>query len=217
MAQKAPKISQCGSEMTKHTSKSTDNHNNCNQFNKATTLTKIEQDTKVEDIDSKESNEKPNVDKNENKNNESVNVKRQESKSTDKENDSNQREKTTVTLNKVSQSTNVENVNSNTSTKNKKTEKTENTVKSDQVLNSIIVQHSTFKSEYNNVIDLNPLLKALSSSNQAHNVLKKEFRKRHVIYDKQTDIFHFKCSKFENNYKFKMSLKLSNKQSIESS
>lgn len=209
MAQKAPKVSQCGS-------KSTDNDNNSNQSNKTTTtLTEIAQDTKVQDINSKENNDKSN-DTNENKSNESNNVKRHKLKSTDNEKDSNQSEKVTATLNKISQSTNLENVNVNTniSTKNEKTEKT---VNCDALLKSIIVQHTEFKSEYNNVIDLNSLLKSLSSSNQAHNALKKRFRKRHVIYDKQSDIIHFKSVQFENNYTLKMSLKSSNKQSIQSS
>ena len=209
MAQEAPKVSQTSSEfeILQHTSKSTDNDNNSNQC-RETSSNKIPQDTHTAVEDSKESNEKKN-DKNENKSNE--NVKRDESKSPSKQNHCNQTGKIRDldTLNKIPQSTNVTNVNNNIE------KNSEEKINSDQVLNSIIVKHSEF--EGYDVIDLNPLLKALSSSNQAHHVLKTEFHKRYLIYDKQTDILHLKSTQFQNNYKLKMSLKSSDKTSIQSS
>ena len=216
MAQEAPKKSQNSSDMLKHASQSTENDNNSNQRTKTTTtltLSKIPQNTAIED--SKENNEKKNdnIESKSNANKSNENVIEDVLKPTYKEKTSNENEKRTDTLKKISQCTKDKNVviNDNIDTNNN-----EKNVNSDQVLNSIIVKHSEFKSK--KVIDLNPLLKALSSSNQAHNVLRTEFRKKHVIYDKQTDSVDFKAKKFTHNYKLKMSLESNNnKQGIKSS
>ena len=216
MAQEAPKKSQNSSDMLKHASQSTENDNNSNQRTKTTTtltLSKIPQNTAIED--SKENNEKKNdnIESKSNANKSNENVIEDVLKPTYKEKTSNENEKRIDTLKKISPCTKDKNVviNDNIDTNNN-----EKNVNSDQVLNSIIVKHSEFKSK--KVIDLNPLLKALSSSNQAHNVLRTEFRKKHVIYDKQTDSVDFKAKKFTHNYKLKMSLESNNnKQGIKSS
>lgn len=136
-------------------------------------------------------------------------IERDESKSMNSENDSNQPGKTTVAPSQISQPGKVEH------DKNNKDKNIETKRNCDQVLHSIINKHTEFEDD--SPIDLNQVLKPLSSSQDLLPMLKKFIHKRRMTYDKDNDTITINCNSFEYKYKLKTLVKSRNSNSFQSS
>ena len=82
-------------------------------------------------------------------------------------------------------------------------------------LHSIIIKHAEFESW--DPIDLNAILKPLSSAQETVKIFKKFISKRHITHDKQTDVITLNDEMFEYKYKLTMLLKSNNKSDIQTS